>query len=203
MSQDPVDDDPPSLADHRDTSTVYPAAEDSGLLAEAAIDALSGDELVIDIGTGSGYVGHRIAVETGARVVGSDINPAACREAKADLPVVLGHLLEPFCSDVADVVVFNPPYLPTQPTTGWHDGMERALCGGPTGRAVIEPFLSMLPRVLASGGEAYLVVSSLTDIAAVSDHAEDCGLAATEVATESHFFERLVVLRLRPMSRER
>lgn len=193
--------DRPRLADARDPSAVYGAAEDSRLLAETAVGYVEAGDLVLDVGTGSGYVGRRIREETGARVVGSDVNPIACRRAAgAGLQVARGDLLEPFRREAFDAVVFNPPYLPTDPDREWDDWMERALSGGESGRAVVEPFLADLRRVLVPGGEAFLLVSSLTGVDAVRDHARAHGLTTMEAADEAHPFERLVVLHLRPAS---
>jgi release factor glutamine methyltransferase len=189
----------PALADRRDPDRVYQPAEDSRLLAETALGHVESGGLVLDIGTGSGYVGRRLAEESGATVVATDLNPHACRQARgADLAVFRANLLEPLGDGVADVVVFNPPYLPTSPDDAWGDWMERALSGGADGRAVVEPFLGDLRRVLAPDGEAFLLVSSLTGVGAVREEARANGLTSVVVASEAHSFEKLVVLHLRP-----
>jgi len=191
----------PSLADRRDTETVYQPAEDSKLLADAAIGGIQSTDRVLDVGTGSGYVARRVAEATGAVAVGSDLNPHACRQAHAGgVPAVRANLVAPFRADSFEVVVCNPPYLPTDPDSGWGDWMERALSGGPDGRAVVEPLLDDLRRVLTPDGRAFLLVSSLTGIGAVRTHARANGLTSAEVAEESHPHERLVVLDLRPSS---
>jgi release factor glutamine methyltransferase len=189
--------DRPRLADLRDVETVYGPAEDSRLLAEAVVEHATAGDRVLDLGTGSGYVGLRIRRETGADVVGSDLNPAACRRAAGEgLPVVRADMFGPFRSGSFDVVCCNPPYLPTPPEQEWGDWMERALSGGPEGRAVVDPFLAGVDRVLAPGGEALLLVSTLTGLAEVRETATAAGLDANIVAEESHPFERLVVFRL-------
>jgi release factor glutamine methyltransferase len=184
------------LADRRGTETVYEAAEDSQLLAEAAADRIDGGR-VLEVGVGSGYVAARIAAETGARVVGCDINPEACSRARAEgIEAVRSNLTDPFAADSFDAVAFNPPYLPTPPEREWDDPMEHALSGGEDGRRVIRPFLSDVGRVLRPGGRAYLLVSSLTDVDAVADLAADAGLDTAEIAEASFPFERLVVLEI-------
>lgn len=189
----------PRLADEREIPPVYRAAEDSRLLADTVIGYLDGDELVLDLGTGTGYVGRRIASETGASVIGSDINPHACRAAAGDgLAVIRGDLLGPIQTEAVDIVVFNPPYLPTSPDIEWDDWQERALSGGETGRAIIEPFLEDCRRVVRRGGAAFLLVSSLTGIEAVRDHARANGLTTAIAAEEAHPGERLVVIHLVP-----
>ncbi|PSP61264.1 methyltransferase [Halobacteriales archaeon QH_7_66_37] len=193
------DDGRPRLADLRDIETVYQPAEDSRLLADAVVDHVSPDDRVLDVGTGSGYVGVRVQSEAGAFVVGSDLNPDACRQAASNgLTVVRGDMVEPFRDGSFDVVCCNPPYLPTPPEQEWDDPMERALSGGPEGRAVVDPFLASVGRVLKPGGEAFLLISTLTGPDEVRDTAADNGLQSSVVAEESHPFERLLVLQLRP-----
>jgi release factor glutamine methyltransferase len=194
--QDP-DSDRPALAEQRDVETVYQAAEDSRLLAETVVDRLDGSELVLDVGTGSGYIASRIRDETGADVLASDVNPHACRQARErGLSVVRANMFEPFCDDSFDVVVCNPPYLPTPPDQEWDDWMEAALSGGEDGHAMVDPFLRGVGRVLKPGGRAYLLISTLTGPEEVGRVADASGLSTTEIASESYPFERLLVLEI-------
>jgi release factor glutamine methyltransferase len=112
--------------------------------------------------------------------------------------VVRADQLTPFRAGAFDVVVFNPPYLPTEPKTEWNDWMEKALSGGETGREVIEPFLDDLRRALASDGDAFLLISSLTGIDAVRDYARSNGLTTMIVEERPQPYERLVVVHLKP-----
>lgn len=186
------------LADRRGVETdVYQPAEDSRLLLEAARPALDAGDCVLDLGTGSGYVGAGLAEDPGATVVAADVNPEACRAAAdVGLPAVRADLVAPFRAETFDAVCFNPPYLPLDPDASRDDWMERALSGGETGRAVIEPFIDAVGRVLAPAGAVYLLASSLTGLEAVRERAETNGFAVETVASEKHPFERLVVLRL-------
>lgn len=186
-----------TLPERREMPTVYRPAEDSRLLADAAVEHVGTDDRVLEVGVGSGYVARRVAVETGACVVGSDVNPAACRTAhEAGVETVRADLLEPFAADSVDVVLCNPPYLPTPPELEWDDPLEHALSGGPDGRRLVRPLLADLGRVLRPAGRGYLLVSTLTDLDAVASLAADAGLDAREVADESVPFERLVVLEI-------
>ncbi|TYL39207.1 methyltransferase [Natronococcus pandeyae] len=200
------------LRDRRDIGTdVYQPAEDSQLLAETVCDRLSSDDgdrsderrgtgddrTVLEVGTGSGYVASRVADETGVRVIASDLNPHAVRQAREKgLETVRADLVSPFADGAFDAVAFNPPYLPTDPDNEWDDWMERALSGGEDGRAIIDPFLESVDRVLAPGGVVYLLVSSLTDVDAVVERAGEEGFSAAAVADESFPFETLTVLEL-------
>ena len=186
------------LAERRGLETeVYPPAEDSALLAEAAVEVVQPGWRVLEVGTGSGIVAETVVEETGAEVVASDLNPHACRQAEErGLDVVRGDLVEPFADGAFDAVLFNPPYLPTPEEAEWDDWMEHALSGGESGRRVVVPFVRTVRRVLADGGVALLLVSSLTGIEEVVELAEGAGLDAEEVADEAFPYERLVVLAL-------
>ena len=186
-----------TLSDRREMPTVYEPAEDSRLLAETAADEFDAGESVLEVGVGSGYVAAAVRDETGARVVGSDINPDACEAARdAGVAAVRANLLDPFADGRFDAVLFNPPYLPTPPDREWDDPLEHALSGGEDGRRLVRPFLRDVGRVLRPTGRAYLLVSSLTGLEAVDDLAREAGLATRELADESFPFERLVVLEI-------
>ncbi|RBI61834.1 methyltransferase [halophilic archaeon] len=186
------------LAELRDAETpVYQPAEDSRLLATVVVDHVGADERVLEVGTGSGYVAETVAAETGARVVGSDVNPHACEQARErGVETVRADLVAPFRDAVFDAVLFNPPYLPTDPETERDDWMERALSGGESGRAVIEPFLDAVGRVLAPDGRVFLLASSLTGVDEVVERAAANGFSAVALRDESFPFETLTVLKL-------
>jgi release factor glutamine methyltransferase len=186
------------LADRRGMNIeVYQPAEDSGLLAQAAVEyPVSGT--VLEVGTGSGWVAQQVDENTDTYVLGSDINPHACRQARErGVEAVRGNLLAPFRDGAFDAVLFNPPYLPTDPDNEWDDWMEHALSGGESGRELIDPFLDAVGRVLAPDGVVLLLVSSLTGYEAVVDRAESNGFSVETVVQESYPFETLTVLALR------
>ena len=179
-----------------DDAVVYQPAEDSGLLAEAAVAEAHGR--VLEVGTGSGWVAARVGSERDLDVVGSDLNPHAARQARdRGVEAAVADLLSPFRADAFDTVCFNPPYLPTDPDNEWGDWMEHALSGGESGRALIEPFLADVGRVLAPDGVALLLVSSLTGYDEVLELIDEAGFAAAPVVEESFPFETLTVLALR------
>ena len=185
-----------SLAERRGMETeVYQPAEDSGLLADAGVEFARGRTL--EVGTGSGWVAAKVAAETDAEVVASDVNPRACEQARArGVDAVRADLVAPFADEAFETVLFNPPYLPTDPENEWADWMERALSGGESGRAVIGPFLDDVGRVLAPGGRVLLLVSSLSGYDEVISLAEAAGFDVEEVRQESYPFETLSVVRL-------
>lgn len=186
------------LADRRGMETeVYQPAEDTQLLLDAAREHVESGDLVLEVGTGSGYVAAMLSEESGVRVVGSDLNPVACREARSHgVEAVRANLVEPFRDGRFDLVVFNPPYLPENDLAKREDWMEVALTGGETGREVIEPFVETVGRVLTPGGRVLLLVSTLSGVDAVIDAAEEAGFSTAEVAEENFPFETLFILRL-------
>ncbi|MFW6004390.1 MAG: HemK2/MTQ2 family protein methyltransferase [Halodesulfurarchaeum sp.] len=189
----------PDLADRRGIETeVYEPAEDSQLLLEAARSELDEGDFVLEVGTGSGYVASELAAGTGATVLGSDLNPNACRRARErGVETVRADLVEPFREGVFDAVLFNPPYLPRVEAAERDDWVEAALTGGETGREVIEPFIERVGRVLASGGSVFLVVSTLTGLEEVKASAREAGFGVEAVREDSFPFEKLFVLRFR------
>lgn len=113
------------LADRRGLETdVYEPAEDSRLLASVAVERLEGAERVLEVGTGSGYVAERMAEETGARVIASDVNPHACASARErGVEAVRADLVSPLSRERSTrSSSTHPTFRPiptTSGTTGW------------------------------------------------------------------------------------
>jgi release factor glutamine methyltransferase len=95
-------------------------------------------------------------------------------------------------------VLFNPPYLPEDAAAARDDWMERALSGGEDGRAVVEPFVDAVDRVLAPDGYVLVLVSTLTDVEAVASYAGERGFSTVAMREESYPFETLSILKLLP-----
>lgn len=191
---------PAALAELREEKyDVYEPAEDSAILAGEVVADLETAEprTVLDVGTGSGYIGTMVADATDALVVGLDVNPAACRRAKdAGLEAVRGDLTTPFAADTFDVVVFNPPYLPAMPEAEWADWFDVAVTGGATGRELIDRFIGSVARVLTAEGVVYLLVSSLSGVDTVAETAAAAGFSAAALADAPFAGESLTVLKL-------
>lgn len=92
------------------------------------------------------------------------------------LHLVEGDLLTPFLKEddesehtVFDVVLFNPPYVPTsmeelQDAIEKKDVITAAWCGGTKGRVVLDRFLRMLPQHLSPTGVCYIVLIKENDM---------------------------------------
>jgi release factor glutamine methyltransferase len=150
-----------------DARQVYSPDADTYLLLDAARLEVKPGDRVLEVGTGSGLIAAELAGMTG--VVATDINPHATLCArKKGVEVVQSDL---FCGirNSFDLILFNPPYLPTQPEERINDWLEHALDGGETGRVVIERFSEQVGSVLAPGGRILLLISSLTGLPEVRD----------------------------------
>jgi release factor glutamine methyltransferase len=173
---------------------VYPVEEDTLLLLEAALAEVRPDDRVLDVGTGSGRIAASLAGRA-ARVVALDINPHAVRAARAPGVEVVRSDLFAGVRGPFDLVLFNPPYLPTAPDERLDDWLEYALDGGPDGRQTIARFFAGLDPVLTAGGRALLLVSSLTGPGEVVRLAGAAGMRGTVVLERPTEDEVLIVLR--------
>ena len=177
-----------------DPSQVYVPEADTWLLLDAARAEVNPGDRVLEIGTGSGLIAAELARVTG--VVATDINPHAVRCAqKKGVTVVQNDL---FCGirSSFDVIVFNPPYLPTQPEDRIDDWLEHALDGGLNGRVVIERFSEQVSRVLAPNGRILLLISSLTGLPEVRDLFFRLGFISEIISRKKIEDETLYVLKI-------
>lgn len=177
-----------------DPCQVYtPEADTALLLTAARAEARPGDR-VLEVGAGSGLIAAEIGRIT--RIVATDINPhAVLCASKAGVDVVRTDLFTgirgPF-----DLVLFNPPYLPTQPEERMDDWLECALDGGENGRAVIERFARNIGDVLAPDGRILLLISSLTGLSEVQDLFAGQGYSAGIAIQQDVEDEVLYVLKI-------
>ncbi|KQC05750.1 MAG: methylase [Methanoculleus sp. SDB] len=183
-----------SLNPHPLHNQVYPPDEDTWLLLGAALRDVHPEDRVCEVGTGSGVIAAELSRR--ARIVATEINPHALATARGlGVDVVRTDLLSGIAGP-CDLVVFNPPYLPTAPAERMDDWMECALDGGMTGREVIARFLSDVGRVLSPYGRVLLLVSSLTGIHEVQAACTEAGFITFVVAERALDDEKLYVLRL-------
>lgn len=172
---------------------VYAPAEDTWLLLAAAERECRDGEKVLEIGCGSGLVSASLSRR--ADVIATDLNPHAVREARGrGVEVVRTDLATGICGRF-DLVLFNPPYLPTAPDERLGGWLGHAIEGGPDGRAVISRFLSEAGRVIAPGGRALLLVSSLTGLPEVCRMVETAGFSPEILMEDRVEGEVLTVIR--------
>lgn len=166
-----------------DYDLVYEPAEDSFLLLDALEDELEAirklrPAVCVEIGPGSGIVISALATALrGSYCVAVDINPHACRVTQRTgrlndcrLEVVNMDLLGGLADGCVDLMVFNPPYVPTAEENGGdleeqigvfgeggHD-LVKSWAGGFDGMVVTNRVLRDLDRVLSKDGVFYLLL---------------------------------------------
>ncbi len=171
----------------------------SGVLLAEALAALplparpGGAPRALDMGTGSG-IGALALARAGFSVVAVDVSPEAVRCARinallnrleARVEVREGDLFAPVGGERYDVVAFNPPFFDGTPSD-LHDRAWR-------GTDVFERFASGLPRHLAPGGLALVLLSDLGPQERQLDALRAAGFRVEAHVSRSWTRERLTV----------
>lgn len=150
----------------RVTSDVLVPRPETEMLVSWALELLpplGGRPLVLDVGTGSGCIACALAAErSDVRLVAVDASPAAVALARENVAtlgladrvtVSVSDLFSGLAPMSADLIVSNPPYIPTgvidtlAPEVTDHEP-RAALDGGPDGLALIRRLVSEAPRWL-------------------------------------------------------
>jgi release factor glutamine methyltransferase len=173
---------------------VYSPSDDSVLMLDAMSNfPLEGKE-VLDVGTGSGILGLSCALH-GANVTITDIDERALlsvQNAARSLGVDLNVTRSDLFSNVSgrfDLVLFNPPYVPSSTIE------DKTIDGGERGSELIGKFLDTLPGHLNMDGSALLLVNNMNDAPALIAEHPDFDFSV--IAKRALFFEELQVLHLR------
>jgi len=177
-----------------DRDQVYAPEADTYLMLDAARAEVKPGDKVLEIGTGSGTISADL-VRT-ANVVATDINPHAVFCARNKGVDVIQSDLFSGIRGTFDLVIFNPPYLPTQPEERIDDWLEYALDGGVSGRDVIGRFAEGIGGVLSPGGRILLLISSLTGLPEVRDLFSRQGFTSEIVLKKKVEDETLYVLKI-------
>lgn len=170
---------------------------------------LTTSPIVAEIGTGSGVVlaflnAHSQAIfgRSDILTIGIDVNSHACEATEQTVKIaakgqsesqrshgqylgnIVGDLTTPFRTGLVDVLVFNPPYVPTpdlptlplfgvsqHKTTFEEDSHFLALsyAGGADGMETTYRLLDLLPEVLSWRGIAYILLGAQNKPEAVKD----------------------------------
>jgi release factor glutamine methyltransferase len=175
---------------------VYQPAEDTYLLLKVALNEAKPTDEVIELGCGRGLIASALAPKV-KRVIATDINPHAVGIAKSKgLDTVRADIFRGIHAKF-DLIIFNPPYLPTSDEEKIEGWLNHAFDGGQSGREIVFRFLENLREHLREDGRALLLISSETGLEEVKKKAREEKLEVYEASQERYFFEHLYVLRLR------
>jgi len=133
-------------------------------VVEVALETARVAPRILDIGTGSGALAVTLQLETDAEVWATDISAAAAAVAAgnaarlgARVQVVICDLMEAVGPGTMDLIVSNPPYVPSTQREGlqrevrdWEPGV--ALFAGASGFELYDRIVADAPRVLRPGG---------------------------------------------------
>ena len=173
---------------------VYRPSEDTYLLYDYLKEAGARGLRAVEIGSGTGAVSLLLARENW--VLSVDLKPEAARctwlNAKAN---GLDGQVDVLCCDslsavregrLFDLVVFNPPYVPTDSV----EAEDASWSGGRGGVEVASKFLRDSVARLKRGGEVVCVLSSLMDLGNLAEVVEEARLSF-ETLAEERFFLRI------------
>lgn len=174
----------------QDYEHIYEPAEDSFLL----MDALWKDRtmlnsvaitapLLLEIGSGSGIIStylHTAVLPLQECIsYATDINPKAAAATTGTFTrnavrgeVILMNLSSAFRLTKLkfDILIFNPPYVPSESEEMDGEGLSRSWAGGKHGREVLETFFPEIGNVLSATGVFYLVALESNDVPYIRNH---------------------------------
>jgi release factor glutamine methyltransferase len=168
---------------------VFGPISDAWMLADAlGQEQLSSGTRVLDLCSGSGVVAIR-AAQLGASVTAVDISWSAvaavrlnARLNRVHVEARRGELFGPVADEAFDVIVCNPPYVPSPEPCVPRQGRARAWAAGPDGRLVIDRICASAIHHLRPGGRLLVVHSSLNGVGVTRTNLADGGMHDVEIA---------------------
>jgi release factor glutamine methyltransferase len=144
---------------------------DTETLVQQAVNRCPAKATILDIGVGSGCIAVALAKTCAdSHVYGVDPSPKALELAQRNaerhgvsVTLVKGSLFEPFEGRKFDLIVSNPPYIPTAELAGLQPEVRdyeprEALDGGPDGLDFYRRIIPSAPPYLEAGGWLLLEV---------------------------------------------
>lgn len=152
---------------------VYVPRPQTEALAQRAIGLLPQNGTAVDLCTGSGAIAVALrAARPTARILATDLDPVACRCARANgVEVYQGHLADPLPAEVTgavDVVTGVVPYVPTEeipflPRDVRAHEPVLALDGGTGGTRLLVEAVYAAARLLRPGGHLVVELGGAQD----------------------------------------
>ena len=149
---------------------VFRPISDSRLLASCLREELPPGGSVADICCGSGYLAVSAALHGAGEVAAVDVSRRAVLTTRLNalingvrVSAHRGDLFAPLGGRRFDLIVSNPPYVPSAESELPARGLERAWEAGEDGRAILERIEEQASAHLKPGGAVLVVQSSVID----------------------------------------
>ncbi|MFD8735989.1 HemK2/MTQ2 family protein methyltransferase [Streptomyces sp. NPDC059618] len=163
---------------------VYRPQHDTRLLARALDrEFMNSATRVLELGTGSGALALE-AARRGAQVTAVDISRRAVLTARLNAMIARrrvkvrhGDLTGAVAGQSYDLVISNPPYVPSPEARPPRKGAARAWEAGHDGRVLVDRICDAAPAVLRPAGVLLVVHSGLCGVDATLDRLAGAGMA--------------------------
>ena len=186
------------------TPAVLIPRHDTEVIVEESLLRVPGARAVLDIGVGSGCIAVALAKNLpDAQVCGVEQSPEALALAQKNaerhgvrVTLFEGSLFEPFVGQHFDLIVSNPPYIPTadldtlQPEVREFEPLQ-ALDGGPDGLHFYRLIVPAAPEHLVPGGWLLMEIG-IGQADAVLGMLERAGFGESFTAKDPNGIERVV-----------
>jgi release factor glutamine methyltransferase len=198
----------------KDYANVYEPAEDTYLFLDALLKDLPAlrklqPSICLEVGSGSGcvtcYLAGLLQQPWPTFFLTTDINEHATvatqRTAAANKVSVdtvrtdLVRNLKEHLQGKVDVLLFNPPYVPTDPEEVGTHSIAAAWAGGIDGRQVLDRLLPSIPELLSEKGVFYLVVVEENKPEDIKQILGGYGFSCQKLAERRAFNEQLAILK--------
>jgi release factor glutamine methyltransferase len=159
---------------------------------------------VADIGTGSGFLAM-IAGQAAERVVATDVNPHAVECARRNaylngldqsVEARLGGWYEPLDGELFDLIISNPPQMPTSSAMERQDWIGQADSGGLDGRYGVDQLIAGSTGHLRPSGRLCIVQHGFLDLDQTHNSLELHGMKVGDVFSVPASMGRLTRERL-------
>jgi release factor glutamine methyltransferase len=171
---------------------VYGPGRDSELLAGAVAEHVRAGDRVLDLFTGSGVLAVEAARAGAAEVDAIDVSRRSIAAVAINsalngvrVQVRRGEMFAPLGDRRYDIILANPPFVPSGDDDAPAVGAARAWEAGPDGRRFLDPLIASAPSRLRPGGRLLVVHSSLCGEAATLEGLAEAGLEAEVIVRES------------------
>ena len=147
-----------------------------------------------------------VGLAQNAKFICTDVNPRAAAASKETLKrngvtgdIILTDLVQairPQIDGKVDVLIFNPPYVPTPSEEVGGNGISAAWAGGCKGREVLDRILPIVHHLLSPRGVFYLVAVDENDPEDIAAKLTNFGLVTHTVVERRDRNEMLMILKI-------